>query len=74
MNAPTKQRILSVAKITLVIKLEDLQKQLGNHNSLYLIELYIKQLHSEGHNIKVVNGYVKYNPGLIEKVREKVWN
>jgi hypothetical protein len=74
MNAPTKQRILNVAKITLVIKLEDLQKQLGNYNSLYLLESYIKQLHSEGHNIKVVNGYVKYNPGLLEKVRMKAWS
>jgi hypothetical protein len=73
-DTPTKQRILNVAKITLVMKLEDLQKQLGNHNSLYLLESYIKQLNSEGHNIKVVNGYVKYNPGLIEKVRDEVWS
>lgn len=74
MNAPTKQRILSVAKITLIISLEDLQKQLGNHNSLYLLESYIKQLNSEGHNIKVVNGYVKYNPGMLEKMRDKAWS
>lgn len=72
MNAPTKQRILNVAKITLVKSLQDLSTEL--QVSCHLIELYIKQLNSEGHNIKVVNGYVKYNPGLIEKVRDKVWS
>jgi biotin operon repressor len=72
MNAPTKQCILNVAKITLVKSLQDLSTEL--QVSQHLIELYIKQLNSEGHNIKVVNGYVKYNPGLIEKVREKVWS
>jgi biotin operon repressor len=72
MNAPTKQRILNVAKVTLVKDLQHLSTEL--QVSQHLIELYIKQLNSEGHNIKVVNGYVKYNPGLIEKVCEKVWN
>jgi biotin operon repressor len=72
MNTPTKQRILNISKVTLVKSLQDLSTEL--QVSQHIIELYIKQLHSEGHNIKVVNGYVKYNPGLIEKVREKVWN
>jgi biotin operon repressor len=72
MNAPTKQRILNVAKITLVKDLQDLSTEL--QVSQHLIELYIKQLNSEGHNIKVVNGYVKYNPGLIEKVRDLAWS
>jgi hypothetical protein len=74
MNAPIKERILTASKVTLVMKLEHLQEYLDGHYSLYLLESYIKQLHSEGHNIKVVNGYVKYNPGLIEKVRDKVWS
>jgi hypothetical protein len=73
-DTPTKQRIINISKVTLVIKLEDLQKQLGNHNSLYLLESYIKQLNSEGHNIKVVNGYVKYNPGILERMYSKVWS
>lgn len=71
-NIPHKQRILQISKVTLVKNLNELSTELGL--SKYLLESYIKQLNSEGHNIKVVNGYVKYNPGLIEKVREKVWN
>jgi biotin operon repressor len=71
MNATTKQLILNEAKITLVKSLQDLSTEL--QVSCHLIELYIKQLHSEGHNIKVVNGYVKYNPGLLEKVYN-VWS
>jgi hypothetical protein len=72
MNAPTKQRILNISKVTLVKDIQHLSTEL--QVSKNLIELYIKQLNSEGHNIKVVNGYVKYNPGLIEKVRDKVWS
>jgi biotin operon repressor len=71
MSAPTKQRILNVAKITLVKSLQDLSKEL--QVSQHLIELYIKQLNSEGHNIKVVNGYVTYNPGVLERLY-KQWN
>jgi biotin operon repressor len=70
-DTPTKQRILNVAKVTLVKDLQHLSTEL--QVSQHLIELYIKQLNSEGHNIKVVNGYVKYNPGLIEKVRDLAW-
>ena len=72
MDTPTKERILSVAKITLVKSLQDLSTEL--QVSCHLIELYIKQLNSEGHNIHVVNGYVKYNPGVLERMYSKVWS
>lgn len=72
MNAPTKQRILTISKVTLVKDLQSLSTEL--QVSQHLIELYIKQLNSEGHNIKVVNGYVKYNPGMLERMRDKVWS
>jgi biotin operon repressor len=71
MNAPTKQRILNISKVTLVKSLQDLSTEL--QVSQHLIELYIKQLNSEGHNIKVVNGYVKYNPGILERLY-KQWS
>lgn len=72
MNAPTKQRILTISKVTLVKDLQDLSTEL--QVSCHLIELYIKQLNSEGHNINVVNGYVKYNPGMLERVKVGLWS
>jgi hypothetical protein len=72
MNAPTKQRILNISKVTLVKDIQHLSTEL--QVSRHLIELYIKQLNSEGHNIKVVNGYVKYNPGVLERMYQKVWS
>jgi hypothetical protein len=72
MNVPIKQRILTKAKITLVYPLQDLSDDLKV--SKHLLELYIKQLNAEGENIYALKGYVKYNPGLIEKVRDKVWS
>lgn len=71
-EVPYKQRILQISKITLVKNLNELSTELGL--SKFLLESYIKQLQSEGENIHIVNGYVKYNPGRLERIREKLWN
>ncbi|MEW5567337.1 hypothetical protein [Rossellomorea marisflavi] len=63
-----RDRIHSIAKVTLLIHINDLSAQLGgvSHDT---IELHTNRLRSEGVNIILHHsGYIKYNPGLLERL------
>ena len=63
-----RDRIHSIAMVTLLIHIDDLSKQLGgvSHNT---ISFHIERLRTEGVNILLHHsGYIKYNPGILERL------